>query len=309
MWVSYGALFPTWVGRSYNDQQKQSSIPDDFRRPKTWHSGGVFGLRGASGFHKRAPIWSPPMAHSDAIHPSVRWPWQSPSQHAHVEIALARVFARWSVGIIVLGFIFRGVNWIRPSEKPDALLSIAWSISLSLVIAWLCIFALAAFSMGYAATDPIVVGVLSFGALAGLMYGFGAHWRRHSRIKATRLGTDPPPNRTTAADPNGEASRQVRQIGTGLLWFTLGIIAGFCITWAAGSIASLFRGPIVGVWELGTPRYAHDQTPVNVAAGFGILATGWLLGILLVLRRQSRGFALGLLVATTVLGIMFALWH
>ena len=74
-------------------------------------------------------------------------------------------------------------------------------------------------------------------------------------------------------------------------------------------MASFFRGPIVGVWELGTPRYAHDQTPVNVATGLGILATGWLLGILLVLRRPSRGFALGLLVATTVLGIMFALWH
>lgn len=73
-----------------------------------------------------------------------------------------------------MGFIFRGVNWIKPSEKPDALLSIAWSVSLSLVIAWLCIFALAAFSMGYAATDPVIVGVLSFGALAGLMYGIGA---------------------------------------------------------------------------------------------------------------------------------------
>ena len=147
------------------------------------------------------------MAFSSAIHPSVRWPWQPPSQHEHVELALARVFARLSVGILVLGFIFRGVNRISPSEKPDALLSIAWSISLSLVIAWLCIYALAAFTMGYAATDPVVVGVLSFGALTGLTYGLRTHWRRRSKLKATRLGTDLPPNRTTAANPNDEASR------------------------------------------------------------------------------------------------------
>ena len=161
--------------------------------------------------------------------------------------------------------------------------------------------------MGYAATDAVVIVVLSLGVLAGLTYDLGSHRRRHSKLKAIRLDTDRPPNGFTSAIPNDEASRQVRQIGTGLLWFTLGIIAGFCITWAAGSIASFFRGPIVGVWELGTPRYARDQTPVNVAAGLAILAMGWFPGIWLARRRPSRGFALGLILATTVLGIMLAL--
>jgi len=171
LWVLYGILFPTWVGRIYNQ---------DFRNPKTWHAGGHFGLQGGDPFYARAPVWSPPTAESDAIQASVRWPWQRISQHEHVELALASVFARWSVGILVLGFLFCGVTWIRPPERPDALLSIACSVSLSLVIAWLCIFALAAFSMGYAATDPVVIRYLSFGILAGLTHGLAMLWRRRS---------------------------------------------------------------------------------------------------------------------------------
>jgi len=291
LWMLYGLLFPTWVS-SFN----------------VWLPPEQGGWQSSRGHYERAPIWRPPMPASDALHPSVRWPWQPISQRDHFELAIAAILARCSAGIIVLGFVFRGLNWIRHSEEPDALLSIAWSLSLSLVIAWLCIIALAAFSMGYAATDPVVIDVLLCGTMAGLIYGLGTHWRRRSRLKAARLGTDLPPNRTAAANPNDEACRPVRQIGTGLLSFTLGIVAGFCITWAAMFIAASFRGPVLGVWELGTPRYAHDQTLVNLAGGLGILTTGWILGILLLSRRQSRGFALGLLVATTALGITFAMW-
>ena len=163
--------------------------------------------------------------------------------------------------------------------------------------------------MGYAITDAVVIGVLSFGILAGFTYGLSTHWRRRSKLNVTHLGKDLPPKQLTAPEPHDEAGRQVRQIGTGIFWFTLGIIAGFCITFAVWSIAAFFRGPGVGVSELLTPRYARNQTPVNVAAGLGILASGWLLGIFLARRRSSRGFALGLVVATTVLGVMLTLWH
>jgi hypothetical protein len=255
LWMLYGLLFPTWVS-SFN----------------VWLPPEQGGWRSSRGRYERAPIWRPPMPASDALHPSVRWPWQPISQRDHFELAIAAILARWSAGIIVLGFVFRGLNWIRHSEEPDALLSIAWSLSLSLIIAWLCIIALAAFSMGYAATDPVVIDVLLCGTMAGLIYGLGTHWRRRSRLKATRLGTDSLPNKTAAAIPDDEASRQVRQKNTDLLWFTLGIFAGFCITWA------------------------------------GILTIGWILGILLLSRRQSRGFAIGLLVAKTALGITFSVW-
>jgi hypothetical protein len=35
----------------------------------------------------------------------------------------------------------------------------------------------------------------------------------------------------TAPDPHDEVSRTFRQIDTRIIWFTQGVIAGFCITW------------------------------------------------------------------------------
>jgi hypothetical protein len=73
----------------------------------------------------------------------------------------------------------------------------------------------------------------------------------------------------------------------------------------AASIASLFRGPIAGVWELGTPRYAHDQTFIEVAASLAVMVSGWLIGQSLFRRRMGRWFAVGLIVSSTVFGYFF----
>lgn len=167
----YQLLFPTWIGRIYDI--------GDLTSAQTWNCSGYFGLKGAAGsFYKRAPIWRPPTADSDAIHPSVRWPWQAQSTHEHVELALAVIVARWSVGILLLGLIVSILNRISPSEKPEAVLAIAWSISVSLVIAWLSLFVLASISMGYAVTDAITIAVFSISVLAGLAWGLGTHWRK-----------------------------------------------------------------------------------------------------------------------------------
>lgn len=169
IWIAYALLFPTWVGKLYT--------PDDISAPTIWYDGGVFALRGATDFYKLAPIWSPPTAHSDRIQCSVRWPWQPAHQRACVEIAVARVVARWSVGLLALGLFVRAVSWGNPSLRSDPILSIASHISLSLVIAWVLLIAIAVLTMFYGTTDLVVIGLLSFGLLAGLMRGLIAQRR------------------------------------------------------------------------------------------------------------------------------------
>jgi hypothetical protein len=303
LWVLYVGLCPTWVGRFYS--------PDDPSNPSTWYGGGVFGLQDGDGARKRSPIWSPPRAHSAVIDPSVRWPWQRPSRRAHVELALGKMVSQLSLGVLVLGVVLRGVNWIRRPRESDVLVSVAWSISLSLVIAWLCIFAIVAFTFSYGATDGVIVTVLALGGLVGFVYGIATFWHRHSRGATAPAPTEPVIRDSSETDTTTKrATGRVRvpAIGAGLFWLTIGTFSACCLTMAGGWVASFFRGPVVGHTVLGTPRYSFDQTPVNVATGLGILATGWLLGLVMLRFRVPRALAVGLIVGTTLLGILFALW-
>lgn len=131
-------------------------------------------------------------------------------------------------------------------------------------------------------------------------------WAR-SKLNATHVAAHKSPNGGTAATPSKDADRQLRNLGADLLWITLGIIGAFCITCVAFLVAdSLFDSTVRS-----RPLYARgDQTPVNAATGLGIMATGWLLAVWLVRRRGQRvpsGFVPGLILATTVIGIAFAL--
>ena len=297
LWIALGTLFPTWVGRSYS--------PVDHRNPGKWRKNGLFGLQNSSGYYKRGPLFDPPQAASTFLKATVRWPWQRPRNRYHVELAWAKVFTQWSVGTIGLGFVLWIINRRQPSKQPDLLLSIAWSTSLSLIITWLCILVLAAFSMGYAATDTVVASGLALGVLAGVGFGLRMHSNGRTIVKAAVLNSDSATTETIEPDANHQAREQVRQVGTGLLWFTLGILTACCLAYAAGLIASPFRGPTVGVTVLGTPRYAYDQTPTNRTTAAALVGSGWLLGILLIRHRRFREFRLGLILATTGLGLLY----
>jgi small-conductance mechanosensitive channel len=217
LWISYGLIFPVWIGRGYgphifNDGVKPNNaeiwfdgqkIDDSYRPKKRWVRSGTFGLSHehvANGnpfaaflFLNRlssnrfdlvqAPIWSPPPQVGGGIPPSVRWPWQGPSQNQHVEISIMILFIQWSVGIVAIGFVYRITSWIRPSGTPDALLSVWWLVALFLVFSYVCLFVLAVVSMGYAVTESVVTGGLSVGAMAGLLLGLGLQLRRHSQQK------------------------------------------------------------------------------------------------------------------------------
>ncbi|MEE3367745.1 MAG: hypothetical protein VX346_00235 [Planctomycetota bacterium] len=293
LWIASGTLFPTWLGRSYSHV--------NHRNPGKWRNNGLFRLQNSSGYYKRGPLFDPPQAASTSLKATVRWPWQRPRNSHHVELAWAKVISQWSVGTIALGVVLWIINRRQPSKQPDLLLSIAWSTSLSLIIAWLCIFVLAAFSMGYAATDTVVASGLALGVVAGVGFGLKIHSNGRTIIEATVLNSDSATTDTIESDAN----HQVRQVGTGLLWFTLGILTACCLAYAAGLIASVFRGPTVGVTVLGTPRYAYGQTSINRTTAAGLVGSGWLLGILLLRQRRFRAFRLGLILVTTGLGLLY----
>ena len=296
-WIVLGTLFPAWKGRSYS--------PANHRSPGKWQKNGTFELQTASGSSKRGFLWYPPRATSTSLRTTVRWPWQRPSQRHHVELAWNWILAQWSVGVVVLGIVLWILHRSGPPKQPALLLAITWSTALSLIITWLCLFLLAAFSMGYATTDTVVAAGLTLGALAGVGTGLRVYTKGHTIVKAATLNSDSAPTDTLASDASHQVREQVRQVGTGLLWFTLGILTAGCLAFAAGLIASPFRGPTVGVTVLGTPRYAYDQAPINMATAAGLVGSGWLVGLLLMRPRRWRAFRLGLLLATTGLGLLY----
>ena len=270
LWMSFGLLFPVWVGRSYSGggQPRRS---------------GSFALQGGRGFGKRAPIWSPPRRASGFT--SVRWPWQAPRGGNHVEISIARLCAFWTVGILVLGFVVGGVSWISHPKKPDPFLATVWSISTSLALGWICIFVLAALSMGYAATEPVIVGVLLFSALAGLAYGLGARCRRRERAREASKSQELA-KQTSALSSQGDPNNAVHQVGKRILLFVLGVAAGLGMWLAARRVSNFFK-----------------SSDIDLATGFFTLGAGLVLGIFLFRIYRYRAFVHGLCLATTVVGL------
>lgn len=179
VWVAYSILLPPWIGRIYNR---------DLHDPEDWQESGTFGLRGANGWTMRAPLWNPPRPHSAAILAAVRWPWQSVDQHDHVELEVAGLTSQITLSVLALGVLLRiGHGVVAPGE-PDTVVRVAWSLSLSLIIAWLSLLAIGIFTMGFGLTEPVVVTVLLLGVLGGLLYGLSAsRWlktgRRHRAVR------------------------------------------------------------------------------------------------------------------------------
>jgi hypothetical protein len=100
----------------------------------------------------------------------VLWPWQKPYRGAHVELFLPGIFAQWSLGIIVLSFLYRMAGWVQKEEKPDPLMTFGWVIALYLGIGMLAIFGLGVLSNGYAPMEDYMVALFSLGALGTLFY-------------------------------------------------------------------------------------------------------------------------------------------
>ena len=284
-WMFSVILVPPWVG--------------------TLKGGGVFGLEGATGspFRVRAPLWKPPKANGDGLDETVRWPLTFARSHAFVEVDRAAVIGLWSVGIMLLGLLFRMATWGRPSAPPDAVLETGWHLSIGLFLAWFGYLVLAAFSSGYGATGPIKFLFLSAGTTVGLLWGRAA--RKLARLSEAVFPRPPKAQPSPTAEDQSRAVRRDMQVLGGVL----GIALSVAIAAVTGAIASRFRGPVAGFSELGTPLFARDQQPVDFTAGMVILVIGGLLGGPSLFFPKSRGLAIGILAASTVLGVMFILRH
>ena len=170
-WCVYAILYPPWAGCFYNQLEPGSA---------TWLPGGVFGLQDASGFTKQAPIWEPPSPHADVIHAAVRWPWQSPSQHEHIEIVFSNVVMRIAFGFIVTGAALWVLALVFDRHRPSLVTSMAWSLAVALSIGWAALFGLAILSSGYAVNGLVIAIALSVAVLIGVIGGV-AHDRRVRR--------------------------------------------------------------------------------------------------------------------------------
>ncbi|MBL9141152.1 MAG: hypothetical protein JNK53_04740 [Phycisphaerae bacterium] len=277
--IGFAVLYPSWIGALYN--------PDPLA-PGGYYEGGTFGLSTSGGLlGERAPVWNPPEPTSDAIRASVRWPWQPVTAPEHVEVAVTAGVLRLSLCVLVLGYLLWASRYLRAqtNRTRDAFVTMAVCVSLSLSLAWIAIIAIAAVSSGYGATDAVLIPIVVVASAGGILAG------------------------TMAGRPESTASvpAQKSSIVSKLGWFALGVALSLAIVFVAELVASHFRGAIVGVTELGTTRYATNQTPINVGAGIGIIVAGWTLWFALRRSGVSPRLQLGLAIGATVLGIVFAL--
>jgi hypothetical protein len=215
LWSLCCVLFPIWVGRH-----------------------AVYGVPTEQ---VRAPIWSPPP--EAGMYNAVRWPWQRPSHtHDYHDFAVMRNCFSWTLGLFLLGLIYRGVSWIRPLKNPDIILSIGWSVSLSLVLAWLCIFpTLFPFIIPKA---TLTVALLTIAIIAGPIVGVGTHWYMRFNLTTKPVGaaltieqTVPGVRCATTIDP---AETSPRRHLYKIVCFTLVLPIAMAVTIAASLIASVF---------------------------------------------------------------------
>ncbi len=283
-WAADAILYPPWSGRLYAPEVTQ---------PETFSQRGTFGLQGPM----RAPLWDPPKPSSDAIQATVRWPWQPVSERAHVEPSLGGIASRLSVGVLVLGLLLWAWTWVTDQSGPDVVVLFAGSLSLSLVLTWVGLLVIAPFTLGLALTGGVAVTILGLGMFGGCLYG--AFALALGRFIAGCPAARDFPQREAAA-----RATLYRKALSELAWFTAGIVSACCLTLAFVGISILFRGPSFRT-ELGMSQYVRNQTPVNVLVGLGILAAGWALGLWMLRLRSPWELPVGLILGTTLSGVVF----
>jgi|GEM_PF-4505139 len=309
VWVLWVALFPTWVGRSYHRFDNSD-----------WRENGVFGLYGSQdGFTIHSPLWNPPNTHADLpgdrspndpphMRTMVRWPFQSIEGSASgnsanvIELSWRHNATSLSLGILVLGVLVGAWSWLTGPHPNDAVLGMAWSVSLGLTIAWFCLIVIREFTMGFGLTDFVVTGVLGAGAVGGVAYEIGSSFVGGS--------TKPMSGETTGPVAEGAMGRhQALTQGTNplaptFLSSTLGIATGFLLMIATAPVTNSYWGAAVGHLVLSGVQHAQDQTAVNISTGLATIAIGWIATAILGRLGAPRGFLWGLAFAATVLGVL-----
>jgi len=183
----------------------------------------------------------------------------------------------------------------------------ARSIVLFLVIAVIVLIAIAAFSSGFGPARNEALGIVIAATAIGAVHGLWTAWRAARTPEPKSIDQQTTGTGDAIVDREyATASNTGLPLG-GLGGAVLGMVLALVLTITVSKTASLFRGPVIGVWELGTPRYARDQTMVDLGRAAAIFIIGCGAGMLLIrLSRETRGLGLGLIIGSVVLGL-FAL--
>jgi hypothetical protein len=291
--IGWTIACPTWVGRTYWPSHQD---------PNTLEARGGFGLD-----RDRSPVWNPPQPSGARGDVDVRWPWQSATKGDSIEVNILMMTAEIMLACIGLGLVLGGLHHFC-SREPDVVLQIAWSSGLSLMLGFLFLFVLVVMSAGFGPPESVSYSTVALTALFGVVHGLRSYRTgRQVAAEAKEVGDQSKPD-AAKSTPTIRGDQIGQQPGSALLWFAGGMLCAMGIMLLAGNIAAFFRGPIAGVTVLGTTRYVHDQTPVDLTTGIAILASGWGVAVVCLRKWCLRSFGWGLIAGTTLAGIAFACW-
>ncbi len=162
LWLLFCLMVPVWTGkiRHYDE------------RSERWHVGGAFGITGTGGspFTSTAPLWQPPRS-SGGLPATVRWPLAPIAATHNIEIQAAATFWRFTMGLLVSGVAVTVGRWTIRPRSSDRVLLVAGAVSIAILTANLVLLVLGGLSMGLALIDPVVIGVLGVGTVAGIIIG------------------------------------------------------------------------------------------------------------------------------------------
>jgi len=187
------------------------------------------------------------------------------------------------------------------------------AVALVEVIVAIGILVIGALSSGYALSPGLVSGLL----LAGLVVGIAIGVMASARGDGTATSAVARPGASHAL-PGSHALAGPRSPGAAVPAAGLAVLSRLGAV-AAGTATALvlailvnmaagpWRGPIVGVWELGTPRYAKPQKPIDLAVGVVVLTIALAIAMVIVRVVRHRGIARwfggGLLVSGALLAL------
>jgi hypothetical protein len=83
------------------------------------------------------------------------------------------MFSRFSWVVLILGYVVGILHLFARRTQPDLVISVAWSMSISLSVTWLGIYGLAVLTQGGATSGWRLIVMVAVGMLIGLAFGLG----------------------------------------------------------------------------------------------------------------------------------------
>lgn len=101
----------------------------------------------------------------------VRWPWKAISADAHIEVDFRRTFGRLLNGFVVIGLVLGIAGLFVRREQRDPVLIYVWSISLSLIVAWMIALLLEMVTWGALPNSALLFVLIGSGVATGIALG------------------------------------------------------------------------------------------------------------------------------------------